>query len=175
MGYYLPWAVFSGAVSAIGNGLVSTFGPDTTTAQWIGYQIVLGAGRGPGMQMPLIAVQAVLQPSQIPVAMALLVFANTFGGAIFLTIADSIFSNGLSELLARYLPNVNADKVIAAGGTGVRDAVSVDDLPGALLAYAQSVDRVFYLAAAAAVGCFLISWNMGWKDIRKKTPAAGAV
>jgi hypothetical protein len=34
----------------IGNGLVSTFLPTTTVANWIGFQIVLGAGRGLGMQ-----------------------------------------------------------------------------------------------------------------------------
>jgi hypothetical protein len=51
MGYYLPWAVASGAVTAIGYGLISTFTPTTETAKWIGYQIVLGSGRGMGIQM----------------------------------------------------------------------------------------------------------------------------
>jgi Na+/melibiose symporter-like transporter len=51
MGYYLPWAVFSGAVTAIGNGLLSTLDATTKTATWIGILIVLGAGRGAGMQM----------------------------------------------------------------------------------------------------------------------------
>jgi hypothetical protein len=47
-GYYLPWAVASGAVMAIGGGLYSLLGPSTTTAQWIGYQIVAGCGNGLG-------------------------------------------------------------------------------------------------------------------------------
>jgi hypothetical protein len=34
----------------VGNGLVSTFKPSTTVANWIGFQIVLGAGRGLGLQ-----------------------------------------------------------------------------------------------------------------------------
>lgn len=51
LGYYLPWAVFSGVLVTIGCGLVSTFSPTTSTARWIGYLIVLGAGRGSGMQM----------------------------------------------------------------------------------------------------------------------------
>lgn len=51
VGYYLPFALFSGIVTAIGNGLVSTFDAQTSTATWIGYQIVLGVGRGAGMQM----------------------------------------------------------------------------------------------------------------------------
>jgi hypothetical protein len=51
MGYYTPWALAGGIVTAIGNGLVSTFTPSTNISVWVGYQIVLGAGRGCGMQM----------------------------------------------------------------------------------------------------------------------------
>lgn len=51
LGYYLPWAVFSGAVTAVGNGLLSTLSPTTKTATWIGFLIIVGAGRGSGMQM----------------------------------------------------------------------------------------------------------------------------
>lgn len=51
VGYYLPFAVLSSAISAVGNGLVSTYTPWTTTARWAGYQVLLGGGRGIGMQM----------------------------------------------------------------------------------------------------------------------------
>jgi hypothetical protein len=51
MGYYLPWAFGSSVIMAIGNGLVSTFKATTTTGQWIGFQIVMGVGRGAGLQM----------------------------------------------------------------------------------------------------------------------------
>jgi hypothetical protein len=36
---------------AIGNGLVSTFSPTTSVAKWVVYQIIVGAGRGAGLQM----------------------------------------------------------------------------------------------------------------------------
>ena len=51
VGYYLPFAAAGSAISAVGNGLVSMFSPSTKTATWIGYQIILGSGRGIGMQM----------------------------------------------------------------------------------------------------------------------------
>ena len=51
MGYYLPWALVGGIITAIGNGLVSTFTASTSASVWIGYQILLGAGRGCGMQI----------------------------------------------------------------------------------------------------------------------------
>lgn len=51
LGYYLPFAAAGSAIGAVGNGLVSTFAPSTPTSRWIGYQIILGSGRGIGMQM----------------------------------------------------------------------------------------------------------------------------
>ena len=51
LGYYLPWSVASGAIVAIGSGLISTFTPQTSTAKWVGYQFLAGIGRGCGMQM----------------------------------------------------------------------------------------------------------------------------
>ena len=51
VGYYLPFAAAGSAIGAVGNGLVSTFSPNTPTHRWVGYQIILGSGRGIGMQM----------------------------------------------------------------------------------------------------------------------------
>lgn len=51
VGYYLPFAAAGSAISAVGNGIITMFSPTTSTGKWIGYQIVLGSGRGIGMQM----------------------------------------------------------------------------------------------------------------------------
>jgi hypothetical protein len=51
IGYYLPMSVFGATLAAIANGLVSTFSTSTSTGRWIGYQIILGVGRGMAMQM----------------------------------------------------------------------------------------------------------------------------
>jgi hypothetical protein len=37
-----------GVVNSIGSGLCSLLSPTTSTGAWIGYQIVLGVGRGLG-------------------------------------------------------------------------------------------------------------------------------
>lgn len=51
LGYFLIWCVFGGVMIAVGAGLTTTFGPDTTTAQWIGYQLLHGIGRGAALTM----------------------------------------------------------------------------------------------------------------------------
>ncbi|KAK2015900.1 major facilitator superfamily transporter [Colletotrichum eremochloae] len=173
MGYYLPWAVFGSIVSTIGNGLISTWTPHTSSAAWIGYQVLLGAGRGSMMQMHIIAVQAASAPSRLPVAMATVIFLQTFGGAIFLTVASVIFSEGLGTNLAKYAPSVDAETILAAGGTGFRKVVSQADLPGVLTAYARSIGEVFYLLVALGGVSFALAWGMGWVDIRKKDGKKG--
>lgn len=50
-GYVIPYAMIAAAVGSISNGLYSTFSPTTSTAQWVGYQILNGFGRGVGMPM----------------------------------------------------------------------------------------------------------------------------
>ena len=44
-------AVISGVFNTIANGLMSTLCPNTPTAKWAGYQVLLGLGRGAGMQI----------------------------------------------------------------------------------------------------------------------------
>jgi len=100
--------------------------------------------------------------------MALVIFSQSFGAAVFLSLAETIFSNSFKTLISDYAPSVNGQSVIDAGATGFRKIVSGADLAGVLIAYAKSIDRVFYLAAGMGVGCFVFAWGMGWKDLRKK-------
>jgi len=99
--------------------------------------------------------------------MSILVFSQTFGGAIFLAIAQLIFSHGLISGLHEFAPTINPEIVINAGATAVRSVVSAANLPIVLEAYMVGIDRVFYLSTGAAGALFLLSWGMGWKSIKK--------
>lgn len=112
--------------------------------------------------------QNTLPPSQTSIALALLVFTQNFSAAVFLSLADVIFTNSLKSEIPKYAPSVDPEVVIAAGSTGVYGSVSKTVLHGVLKAYAESVNRVFYMAASTAVVGFVFCWGMGWKDIRKK-------
>ncbi|KGO65250.1 Major facilitator superfamily domain, general substrate transporter [Penicillium italicum] len=174
VGYYLPIIVVSASLMAVANGLLSTLAPRTSTGKWIGYQILLGVARGLGLQVPIIAVQNVLPPAQIPVATALVMFSQTLSGALFLSFSSTIFTNSLMTLIPKYAPSVDPKTIINAGATGLRSTLSGDELANVLVAYAKSVDRVFYLTTGMACGCFVFSWAMGWKDIRKKNTVSKA-
>jgi hypothetical protein len=100
--------------------------------------------------------------------MAFLIFSQSLSGSIFLSIADTVFTNKLRAWIDQFAPTVNPQIVINAGATGVRQVVSPQDLSGVLAAYAKSCDDVFFLAMAASAAAFLFAWGLGWTDIRKK-------
>ncbi|KAE9372630.1 putative MFS multidrug transporter [Stipitochalara longipes BDJ] len=166
-GYYLPWAIASGAINSIGTGLLATLSPTSPTAQWIFYQIIAGIGRGCGFQMPLVAVQNHLTPETVSVGVAAVVFSQGFGPAMFFAFAQTVFSNSLTKNLHTFAPQVNPEIIFVAGASGFRDVVPAAEVQGIILSYSKSIDDVFYLTVGAAVGAFLVCWGMGWKSVKK--------
>ena len=119
---------------------------------------------------PFVAVQNLIPHSQISIATAILVFCLNFGGATFLTLAETDFSQSLLVAIPKYAPGADANAVQSKGATDFRSVVSAAELPGVLKAYSVSVDHVFYLVCASAAAAFLSAWGMGWNDIRKSKP-----
>ncbi|KAH7089111.1 efflux pump protein [Paraphoma chrysanthemicola] len=172
LGFYLPWAFGGGIIMAIGNGLVSTFKASTTTGEWIGFQIVVGVGRGAGVQMPLIAVQNAVSPAQVPIAMSFLIFFQNLGTSIGIVIANTIFAQNLSKAASRYAPSVSSHAALNAGsGAGAVRALVAgheEELGGLLRAYSESLRNVFFFLVALSGVAVLASLGMGWVDVRKK-------
>lgn len=185
--------MFCGVAAAIGSGIVSLLDVNTPAAKWIGYQILLGGGRGAGIQMvcptltagsytcnvltngvqPVVAIQSTIPQNRISIAMSILMTSQNLGGAIAVVIANVIFNTSLQTEIRHSAPTVDAESLIAAGAGGLRELVSADQLSGVLAAYTISISRVFYFAAGMAVAVFISSLGMGWIDIRKK-PALSA-
>ncbi|KAK1985979.1 efflux pump [Colletotrichum cereale] len=167
-GYYLPWAVGGTAITIIAGGLFTILTPSTSVAQWVVYQIVAGAGRGVVLQLPSIAAQANLPPEQISMGISFVTFSQFIGGAIALSVGNTIFVGTLKQDLANYSPHIDVAAVLEAGATGFRKVVPEDDIPGVLAAYVSSISKEFYLSLGFAVASFCFSWGMGWTDVRPK-------
>ena len=99
--------------------------------------------------------------------MALVIFAQTFGGALFLSFAETDFSNSLIKAINTFAPNVSAKAINDAGASGVKAIVPKPELAGVLLAYNQAVQHAFYLAAGSAAVTLVFCWGMGWKSVKK--------
>ncbi|PVH94015.1 MFS general substrate transporter [Periconia macrospinosa] len=168
VGYYLPNVLTGTALASIAYGLYSTFSPSTSVGKWIGYQIIGGAGSGATSPGSYIAIQNSVPRAAIPTAMAILILCQNLGSAIFLTVAQSIFSNSLQNHLRTQAPGVDVQAVIQGGARMLRPLVPAQELPSVLQAYSRAIDAVMYLGAGLGVAAFGCAWGLGFKDIRKK-------
>ncbi|KAB5585536.1 major facilitator superfamily domain-containing protein [Coniochaeta sp. 2T2.1] len=169
LGYYLPWTLAGACISAVGYGLLSTLSPTTPAAKWIGYQVFYGAGSGSMSAAAYIAIQNIVPASQISIAMAIVIFWQNLGGAVFLVAANTIFSNSLRKLLTQRVAETGIDPevVIGIGASSVRKlGLGPEQLAAVLKAYSDSVDRTMYLGVGASVAAFGFAFGLGWRDIR---------
>lgn len=178
IGYYTPWIIFSSIMMAIGVGLISTWKVDSGPAQWIGYQIIYGIGVGCGMQQTLIAAQTVLPLEDIPTGTALIMFAQTFGGALFIGVAQNVFTNRLVKNLIENVPSLDPAIVLRTGATSLKDAITRQDvslLPGVLTAYNSALVQTFYVSVAMASLAIVGAAGIEWKSVKgKKIETIGA-
>ncbi|CAG8971738.1 hypothetical protein HYALB_00007218 [Hymenoscyphus albidus] len=174
LGQYAPFMIASSILAAIGVGLLTTLTPESNHAYWIGYQALGGIGVGLGMQQPMIAVQTVLDISQVPVGTSIIIFVQTLGGALFVSVGQSVFTNKLAEGLARYAPSIDPATVLAVGATSLQKSLPKDILPGVILAYNDALTRAFLVSAAMATFSILGSTIVEWKSVKGKNVSVGA-
>ncbi|KAL6705698.1 hypothetical protein ACN47E_006487 [Coniothyrium glycines] len=163
IGYYTWACILASVLAAVGGGLLTTLQVDTSAPKWIGYQILYGAGCGFGLNQPLIAVQTVLPPRQIAEGTAVIIFMQTFGGTIFIAVAQNVFNNKLvSNVLGEGVP-IEPAALLSIGATQLQSLVQPEYFERLRLAYNTSITQTFYVAVAAAglsiIGSALIPWD----------------
>lgn len=171
VGYYTPVLISSTAIAAIGTGLITLYDVHISTGKWIGYQIVVGAGIGAGLQIPMTAVQTVLKPEDIPVGTAAITFFQTLGGAIFIAVGQSVFQNGLIEGIRAHAPGVDPSAIISAGATEMRHVLIIlgqlDRLDDVIQAYMNGLRDTYRVSLALMVAAFVAACFVEWKSVKK--------
>jgi hypothetical protein len=160
--------IISSILAAIGAGLLTTFRPDTSQPVWIGYQIVFGAGIGLGMQQTLIAVQTVLPAADVPIGTAIVMFAQTLGGAIFISVAQNVFTNRLLTNVIAVVPDLDPSIVLQSGATNLAKAIPSQYLSGVIEAYNGAITTTFYVAVATAALSLIGAVFVEWKSVKGK-------
>ena len=165
-GYYNPWMFVATIFMSTGAGLMTTFTLDTNHSAWIGYQVVFGLGIGCGMQQASLAAQTILPMEEVAIGVSLMFFAQSLGGAVFIAVSQSLFQNYLGTNLP-LISGIDVSEVLAAGSTGLADAVPANKLREVLITYNDGLRRSFMVAIA--VSCLMIvpALTMEWKTIKK--------
>ena len=151
IGYYAPFLLASTTLMSIGAGIITTFEVNTSSGKWIAYQLIFGLGIGTGFQMPLIGAQTCLAPSEVPIGTAIMVFAQSIGGALFVSVGQNIFTNKLIQNLGQVVPQLNSEVVLNTGATDISGIVPSQLLPEVLIAYNGAITDALYTGVAMAV------------------------
>lgn len=160
--------IFCSIGTAIGAGLLTTLQVNTGSPQWIGFQALVGAGIGLGMQQPLMAVQTVLDLEDIPIGTAVVVFAQTLGGSLTLLIAQNVFTNKLISNLQANVPAVNPLLILSVGATELKNVIAATEFPAVLEAYSGAITFTLFVPMAVAAASIFGAAAMEWKSVKGK-------
>ena len=155
-GHYTTIMVAGSVISTIGAGLIYTLDIGSSSGKWIGYQILAGIGSGISFQIPIIVAQAISDPVDLSSVSAIVLFFQTVAGAIFIQVAQALFTNKLVQSVAANVKSVNPAKVVVTGATALRTAFTPAQLPGILRAYMDGLKDAYTLAIAiSGVACIV--------------------
>ncbi|KAJ7735137.1 hypothetical protein DFH07DRAFT_967372 [Mycena maculata] len=92
--------------------------------------------------------------------------------ALFVSIAQSVFSNALAYGLAREVPGLDPHIVLNTGAISLKMAIAPQYLPAVSTVYNKSLASTFHIAIAMVTLSIFGALAMEWTDIRRKAPRA---
>jgi hypothetical protein len=171
LGYYTPFMIVCTAIFAVGSGLITTFDISTPFARWFGYQLLAGVGVGVGFQAALLVVQTSLPLSDVPVGTACVNFFQTLGGALFISVAQTVFQNGLIEGIHKSLPDLDPQIFLHSGATQIRKVLQSlgreGDLNRVLQAYVEGLSDCYFITVACSIAAFFVACGLRWRSVKK--------
>ena len=165
VGYFAPPAILGSAIATVGSGLLSILAVNTNSSRWIGYEVLTSLGIGMTVQQGYVAVQSVVTLEQLTIASALVSAFQALGGAIFISVGNTVL---LNELYDAALPGIDIDAIIAAGATGFRFFVPGKGIPALLDVYNRALQKVFEMALVCSALAFLVALGLEWRSIEGK-------
>ncbi|OTA54020.1 MFS multidrug transporter-like protein, partial [Hypoxylon sp. EC38] len=166
-GYYVPYMISGGIICCVGAGLLTTIDLSTPTTHWATYLAITGIGLGISGQLPYTAIQAVLDPADVPTGNAINVFSFHLAGAVGTAIGQALLIDGLNVAVPRYTDAVTPAAVIQAGATGLNTvATSPMVLEAIRSAYVEAVRRTIILGLAGICMTVPVSCAMEWVNIK---------
>lgn len=133
-------------------------------------------GFGFSVQVPLTAMQNVLNEADLPTGNSLFMFAQSLGTVIALPIAQSIFLGTLDDKLDARLSDDQASQITDLGAANVDvEHMDADLVPFVAAAYGYAVQAAIYVAVAAAALAFVTAGLMEWKKLDFKKSPTGSV
>ncbi|KAI1060183.1 hypothetical protein LB506_011083 [Fusarium annulatum] len=168
LGYYTPFMLFASIIMPIAAGLITTFKIDTSFEKLIAYSALSGLAYGIGFIGPQTAVQTVLPAEDVPLGLSIMLFAQSFGPAISVPIAQVLFTNRLSDNLDGVVPGFNGTEISNSGLTEIVTNMPESVTREVLVAIDRSLGQTWYLVAGLASFAIVGSLMTEWRSVKEK-------
>ncbi|KAJ6172671.1 MFS general substrate transporter [Penicillium chermesinum] len=167
-GYYTPFMLFGSVMMPIAAGLMTTVKANTTLTQVIVYTTLSGLGYGIGFSGPQNAVQTVLPTEDIPIGTSILLFAQAFGPAVTIAIAQVLFIEQLVANLSDLVPGLSGANIENLGLNQLMENVTPPNSEAASSAIDTSLTHTWYLAIGLACMTMVGSLLIEWKSVKSR-------
>jgi hypothetical protein len=119
------------------------------------------------MQQASVAAQTVLAKKDVAIGSALMMFGQQISGAVFVSIAQTVFINRLVSDLGG-VAGLDPLAVVNMGATELAATVPPQLLNAVLSAYNNALTGSFAVAAATASFAIIPALSMEWKSVKGK-------
>ena len=109
-----------------------------------------------------------LPRADVPMGIACIQFAQSFGPAILVPAAQTLFTTELARDLRLEVAGVNVTALENMGLSDLREKVRAGQLEGTLRGFDRALMQTMYLPTAAACVLIFASFGMEWRSCKKK-------
>ena len=168
IGYYTPFMILASVLAPVAAGLMTTLELDSSLVQTLVYSGLTGLAAGLGYQGPQNAVQCALSTTDAPMGVSIILFAQHFGSALYVALAQTLFSNLLSKNLQSLNPDLTPRTIENMGIMELKNSFGHKDLHQVILGFDESLTRTWYLVVGLTCATMVGSLATEWKSVKQK-------
>lgn len=167
-GYYAPFMLFASTLMPLATGLITTWSLSSGLGKIIGYSILAGFSYAIGFQGPQSAVQTVLSDADGPLGLSVILFAQFFGPALNVMMAQTILTNRLAVNLKEVVPGLGPKTIETLGLGEIKSQVGQDKVREVVLGIDRSIVETWYLPLGLTCASMIGSLMMEWRSVKEK-------
>lgn len=167
-GYYAPFMIFASICMPIAAGLMTTYDLHTSLTEIILYSGFVGFSGGIGFQAPQAAVQTTLSVADVNLGIGVILFGQSMGPAVFIAIAQVLFTNQLSSSLADVVPGLTPKFIEEHGLGDIKNGVPMQRWDEVLGGIDRSLTRTWYVSVALGCMTMVGSLLIEWRSVKQK-------
>ena len=167
-GYFTPLMLLASILMPVAGGLMTTWDLHTSLAKLLLFSGLAGFGGGIGFQGPQSAVQAALPSTDASLGLSVILFAQHFGPAVSIIVAQTIFTHQLSTNLGGLAEGGVGGNVENMGLSDLKAKFGAEKLKEVLESFDLSIIQTWYLVVGLGCATAVGSLMMEWRSVKKK-------